>query len=89
MYLIRRHRHAVFRQAALAQLTQDQREQLTRFTNKATGWFTAAIGGRPPGGRADLAGDRPPSLACLAVLVPDHRHAWRVGTEHGASDDPR
>ena len=44
MYLIRRHRHAVFRQAALAQLTQDQREQLTRFTNKATGWFTVAIG---------------------------------------------
>jgi hypothetical protein len=44
MYLIRRHRHAVFRQAALAQLTQDQREQLTRFTNKATGWITAAIG---------------------------------------------
>jgi len=43
MYLIRR-RHAVFRRAAVAQLSAAQREQLTRFTNKATGWFTVAIG---------------------------------------------
>ncbi len=44
MYLIRHRRRAVFRRAALAQLTAVQREQLTRFTNKATGWFTVAIG---------------------------------------------
>src|ERR1700727_150478 len=30
--------------AALAQLTQAQREQFTSFVNKATGWFTVAIG---------------------------------------------
>jgi hypothetical protein len=44
MYLIRRHRSNVFRQAALAQLTQTQRDQFTSFINKATGWFTVAIG---------------------------------------------
>jgi hypothetical protein len=44
MYLIRRHRGRAFRQAALAQLTQAQRDQATSFFNKATGWFTVALG---------------------------------------------
>ena len=44
MYLIRRHRSAAFRQAALAQLTQAQRDQSTSIINKATGWFTVALG---------------------------------------------
>jgi DNA-binding MarR family transcriptional regulator len=44
MYLIRRRRGDAFRRAALARLTQDQREQFTRFINKATGWFTVALG---------------------------------------------
>lgn len=42
--LIRRHRGNAFRQAALAQLTQTQREQFTSFINKAVGWFTVAVG---------------------------------------------
>jgi hypothetical protein len=44
MYLIRRHRRDAFRQAVLAQLTQAQRDQSTRFINKAAGWFTVALG---------------------------------------------
>jgi hypothetical protein len=44
MYLIRRHRGNAFRQAAIAQLTQAQRDQFTSFVNKATGWFTVALG---------------------------------------------
>ncbi len=44
MYLIRRHRRNAFRRAALAQLTQAQRDQFTSFINKATGWFTVAVG---------------------------------------------
>jgi hypothetical protein len=44
VYLIRRHRGNAFRQAALAQLTQTQREQFTSFINKAVGWFTVAVG---------------------------------------------
>jgi hypothetical protein len=44
MYLIRRHRRNAFRRAALAQLTQAQRDQSTSFINKATGWFTVAFG---------------------------------------------
>jgi hypothetical protein len=44
MYLIRRRRGNAFRQAALAQLTQAQRDQFTSFINKATGWFTVALG---------------------------------------------
>jgi hypothetical protein len=44
MYLIRRQRSDAYRRAALAQLTQAQREQFTSFVNKATGWFTVAIG---------------------------------------------
>jgi hypothetical protein len=44
MYLIRRHRGNAFRQAAVAQLSQVQRDQFTSFVNKATGWFTVALG---------------------------------------------
>jgi hypothetical protein len=44
MYLIRRRRANAFRQAALARLTQAQRDQFTSFVNKATGWFTVALG---------------------------------------------
>jgi hypothetical protein len=44
MYLIRRHRNNLFLRAALAQLTQEQREQRMSFINKATGWFTVALG---------------------------------------------
>jgi len=44
LYLIRRHRGNAFRRAALAQLTQAQRDQFTSFVNKATGWFTVALG---------------------------------------------
>jgi hypothetical protein len=44
VYLIRRHRGNAFRQAALAQLTQTQREQFASFINKAVGWFTVAVG---------------------------------------------
>jgi hypothetical protein len=44
MYLIRRHRSNAFRRAAMAQLTQAQRDQSTSFFNKATGWFTVALG---------------------------------------------
>jgi len=44
MYLIRRHRGRKFRQAVVAQLSPAQREQFTSFINKATGWFTVALG---------------------------------------------
>jgi hypothetical protein len=44
MYLLHRRWTRTFRQATFAQLTQAQREQLTSFRNKATGWFTVAIG---------------------------------------------
>ncbi len=44
MYLIRRDRNNAFRQAALAQLTQAQRDQSTSFINKAIGWYTVALG---------------------------------------------
>jgi hypothetical protein len=44
MYLLRRRRGNAFRRAALAQLTQAQRDQFTAFINKATGWFTVAAG---------------------------------------------
>jgi hypothetical protein len=44
MYLIRRHRRHAFRDAALTQLTQAQRSQVTSFMNKAAGWFTVAMG---------------------------------------------
>ena len=90
MYLIRRHRGRALRQAVLAQLTQAQRDQTTSFLNKATGWFTVALGAAAPAGRrADLAGRRAPALARLAVLDSDHRHAQRVCAEHDTADDPR
>jgi hypothetical protein len=44
LYLIRRRRHRAFRRAALAELTQAQREQFASFVNKANGWFTVAAG---------------------------------------------
>jgi len=44
MYLIRHRRGQAYKRAALAQLTPAQREQFTSFLNKATGWFTVAIG---------------------------------------------
>jgi hypothetical protein len=44
MYLIRRQRGHAYRQAVLAELTEAQRDQFTSFINKATGWFTVALG---------------------------------------------
>jgi hypothetical protein len=44
MYLIARRRSNAYRRAALAQLTPAQRDQSTSFLNKATGWFTVALG---------------------------------------------
>ncbi len=43
-YLISRQRRRAYHRAALAELTQAQREQLARFVNKANGWFTVAAG---------------------------------------------
>jgi hypothetical protein len=43
-YVIRRRRGPAYRKAALALLTQAQREQRASFINKATGWFTVAVG---------------------------------------------
>jgi hypothetical protein len=45
MYVLHRRWSKAFRQATLAQLTETQREQLASFRNKATGWFTVAVGG--------------------------------------------
>jgi len=44
MYVLHRRWTKAFRQATFAQLTPIQREQLTSFRNKATGWFTVAAG---------------------------------------------
>ena len=44
MYVLQRRRYSAMRQAMMAQLTQTQREQLTSFQSKATGWFTVAAG---------------------------------------------
>ena len=44
MYLIRRRHRKEFREAALAQLTPAQRDQVISFFNMATGWFTVAFG---------------------------------------------
>jgi hypothetical protein len=44
MYLIRHRRRSAFRREALARLTQTQREQFSSFINKASGWFTVAVG---------------------------------------------
>jgi hypothetical protein len=89
MYLIRRRRGNAFRRAALAQLTQAQREQFNTFVNKALGWFTVAASAAPPGHRADLACRHRLSLADVAVVALDRRHARRGRAEHGAADDPR
>jgi uncharacterized membrane protein YhhN len=44
MYVLRYRWHKTLRQAMLAQLTKTQREQMTSFQSKATGWFTVAAG---------------------------------------------
>jgi hypothetical protein len=44
MYVLHRRWYKGLRQAMLAQLTQTQREQVTRFQSKSTGWFTVAAG---------------------------------------------
>ncbi len=43
-YLLRRHRSREYRRAVFDQLTQDQKKQWVSFVNKATGWFTVALG---------------------------------------------
>jgi hypothetical protein len=43
-YLLRRQRSREYRRAVFDQLTQAQKEQFTSFVNKATGWFTVALG---------------------------------------------
>jgi hypothetical protein len=44
MYVLHRRWYKAAQQAMLAQLTETQREQMTRFQSKATGWFTVAAG---------------------------------------------
>ena len=44
MYVLHRRWYRELRHSMLAQLTQAQREQLTSFQSKATGWFTVAGG---------------------------------------------
>ena len=44
MYVLWRRSSGAYRQATLAQLNPAQRAQFTSFINKATGWFTVAIG---------------------------------------------
>jgi hypothetical protein len=44
MYVLHRRWTKALRQATFAQLTLAQREQLASFRNKATGWFTVAVG---------------------------------------------
>jgi hypothetical protein len=44
MYVLRRRWLRAFRQAALAQLTDAQLEQMASFRSKATGWYTVASG---------------------------------------------
>jgi hypothetical protein len=44
MYVLHRRWYKAAQQAMLAQLTETQREQMTRFRSKATGWFTVAAG---------------------------------------------
>jgi hypothetical protein len=44
MYVLRHRQGNAYRQAALDTLTPLQRKQFTRFVNKASGWFTVAIG---------------------------------------------
>ena len=44
MYVLHCRWYKAAQQAMLAQLTETQREQMTRFQSKATGWFTVAAG---------------------------------------------
>ena len=44
MYMLRWRWYKALQQAMLAQLTKTQREQMTSFQSKATGWFTVAAG---------------------------------------------
>jgi TolA-binding protein len=44
MYVLHRRWYKALRQAMLPQLTQTQRDQVTRFQSKSTGWFTVAAG---------------------------------------------
>jgi hypothetical protein len=44
MYVLHRRWYRALRREMLAQLTQSQREQLTSFQSKTTGWFTVAAG---------------------------------------------
>ena len=44
MYVLHRRWYKAVRQAMLPQLTQTQRDQVTRFQSKSTGWFTVAAG---------------------------------------------
>jgi hypothetical protein len=44
MWVLHRRWYKAAQQAMLAQLTETQREQMTRFRSKATGWFTVAGG---------------------------------------------
>jgi hypothetical protein len=44
MYVLYRRWNRARQQAVLAQLTQTQREQLTSYQSKGTGWFTVAAG---------------------------------------------
>jgi hypothetical protein len=44
MYVLHRRWYKELRREMLAQLTQSQREQLTSFASKTTGWFTVAAG---------------------------------------------
>ncbi|MEV0629583.1 hypothetical protein ACI2LC_38065 [Nonomuraea wenchangensis] len=44
MYVLHRRWYRAMRQTMLAQLTRTQREQVTSFQSKATGWFTVAAG---------------------------------------------
>ena len=45
MYVLRRRWTRTFHEVTAAQLTDVQREQLTSFRNKATGWYSVALGG--------------------------------------------
>ena len=89
MYVLRRRWTRLFRQATFAQLNQAQREQLTSFRNKATGWFTVAAGALLLAAGGDLADRRAPPLAGLAVLVPGRGDARRSGAQHSSPDDQR
>jgi hypothetical protein len=44
MHVLHRRWYRALQQAILAQLTETQRGQMTRFQSKATGWFTVAAG---------------------------------------------